>query len=156
MSKSKTKIITLDLIFSTAELPPLISIDPGSVNSAIVSTCPPKAIQINNDTEGKTLINILKAIFNSRYEKILIENFNFYAPRKYATQIPIIIGKILMLAEFYNLNTELVNKPKKMLASPMEYPHVQDAVNLLLKWLENKKIKIKLVDYYLTHHTDIF
>jgi len=144
----KLKITNLSLTFSPNNLPPILSIDPGATNSAIASTNPPLATQILNDQNGKQLINTLQFILSThKFQIILIENFNFYAPRKYAVTTPITIGKILMLAELFNLPTELINKPKTLLAPQMKFPHITDALNLIFHYFKKRKIKIKLLDY---------
>ena len=144
----KLKITTISLTLSPNNLPPILSIDPGATNSAIASTNPPLATQILYDLNGKKLIDTLHFIFSLyKFQTILIENFNFYAPRKYAVTTPIIIGKILMLAELYKIPTELINKPKTLLVPPIEFPHIADALNLIFHYFKKKKIKIELLDY---------
>jgi hypothetical protein len=131
----KTKIIIKQLNFIPPNWPAIISIDPGSTNSAIVSTKPPLALQIVNDTNGKNLIENLKILLSKHeYSKVLIENFHFYKPRKHAEKTLIIIGYLQALCDFYGIPWKLVNKPKKKYC-PEEWvkeEHIYDAINLLM------------------------
>jgi len=131
----KAKIIVKQLDFIPSHWPAIISIDPGSTNSAIVSTNPALGIQIINDTDGKNLIEHLKLLLSKyQYSQILIENFHFYKPRKHAEKTLIVIGYLQALCDFYGIPWKLVNKPKKKYC-PEEWvkeEHIYDAINLLM------------------------
>jgi hypothetical protein len=131
----KAKIIIKQLDFIPPNWPAIISIDSGSTNSAIVSTKPALGIQIINDTDGKNLIEHLKLLLSKyQYSQILIENFHFYKPRKYAEKTLIVIGYLQALCDFYGIPWKLINKPKKKYC-PEEWvkeEHIYDAINLLM------------------------
>ena len=131
----KAKIIVKQLDFIPSYWPAVISIDPGSTNSAIVSTKPALGLQIENDTEGRNLIENLKILLSRHeYSEVLIENFHFYKPRKYAEKTLIIIGYLQALCDFFGIPWKLVNKPKRKYCpeSWVKEEHIYDAVNLLM------------------------
>jgi hypothetical protein len=120
-------------------LPPIISIDPGPSNSALISTHPPIALQFTNDTNSQLLTSTLKNLLHTHhYSLILIENFNLYSPRKHASDCLICLGYLIAIATSYNTPYKLINKPRKTY-SPIPLPpklnHIHDALNLLFYFL---------------------
>jgi hypothetical protein len=123
-------------------LPPIISIDPGPSNSALISTQPPIALQFNNDTNTHLLASTLKKLLHTHsYSLILIENFFLYSPRKSATNCLTSIGYLIAIADLFSTPYKLIPKPKKIY-SPIKLPpklnHIQDALNLLFYFLHSK------------------
>jgi hypothetical protein len=128
-----------------SNLPPIISIDPGPTNSALVSTKPPIALQFKNDTNTKFLASTLKNLLHTHsYSLILIENFYLYSPRKHATDCLISIGYLTAIADYYSTLYKLVPKPRKNY-SPIQLTtklnHIQDALNLLFYFISSNTIK---------------
>jgi hypothetical protein len=126
-------------------LPPIISIDPGPTNSALISTQPPTALQFINDSNAQSLFLTLKNLLHTHsYSIILIENFHLYSPRKFATDCLVSIGYLIAIANIYNTPYKLITKPKKNY-SPIQLPpklnHIQDALNLLFYFLSSNTIK---------------
>jgi hypothetical protein len=126
-------------------LPPIISIDPGPSNSALISTNPPTALQFTNDTNSQLLISTLKNLLHTHhYSLILIENFNLYAPRRYASDCLISIGYLIATANAYSTPYKLINKPRKTYSPiplPPELKHIHDALNLLFYFLSSNPLK---------------
>jgi hypothetical protein len=119
--------------------PPIISIDPGPSNSALISTQPPIALQFINDTNFQLLSSTLKNLLHTHnYSLVLIENFNLYSPRKHASDCLISIGYLTAITDAYSIPHKLISKPKKNY-SPTQLPHklqhIQDALNLLYYYL---------------------
>jgi hypothetical protein len=126
-------------------LPPIISIDPGPTNSALVSTQPPIALQFTNDTNSQLLTSTLKNLLHTHnYSLILIENFNLYSPRKHASDCLICLGYLIATANAYSTPYKLINKPRKNY-SPIQLPHklnhIHDALNLLFYFLSSNTPK---------------
>ena len=138
-----TKIETIKIQFSPNNLH-YLSIDPGSNKSGILSTNPPLGIQIMGDKNGKWLLTIAGfLIWNFKYETVIIENFNFYRRVKSTEWVPIVIGKLIQLCEFFNTPHVLMYySPKQRYQIPFE--HINDAANLLGKWLEVMGIKMQI------------
>jgi len=134
------KIIHFDIKpYLPSNLPPIISIDPGPTNSALISTQPPLALQFLYDTNSQLLSSTLKNLLHTHnYSLIIIENFNLYSPRKHATDCLISIGYLTAIADTYQIPYKLINKPKKSY-SPTQLPpkliHIYDALNLLYYYL---------------------
>jgi len=134
------KIIHFDIKpYLPPNSPPIISIDPGPTNSAIISTQPPLALQFLNDTNSQLLSSTLKKLLHTHnYSLIIIENFNLYSPRKHASDCLISIGYLIAIADTYSTPYKLINKPKKNY-SPTQLPpklqHIYDALNLLYYYL---------------------
>jgi hypothetical protein len=140
----QTKIIYLNIKpYLPLNPPPIISIDPGPTNSALISTQPPIALQFINDTNSQSLSSTLKNLLHTHtYSLILIENFHLYSPRKHATDCLISIGYLTAITNLYNTPHLLINKPRKNY-SPTQLPHklqhIQDALNLLYYFLSTHK-----------------
>jgi hypothetical protein len=148
-TKTKTlipKIIHFNIKpYLPTNLPPIISIDPGPSNSALISTQPPTALQFNNDTNSQLLSSTLKNLLHTHtYSLILIENFHLYSPRKHASDCLLSIGYLIAIANAFSTPYKLINKPKKIY-SPTQLPpkliHIQDALNLLLYFISSNTIK---------------
>jgi hypothetical protein len=143
---TKTKITYLNLKpYLPPNLPPIISIDPGPSNSALISTQPPLALQFTNDLNSKYLASTLKNLLHTHhYSLILIENFYLYSPRKHAINCLISIGYLIAITDLYSTPHKLIPKPKKNY-SPIQLPpkliHIQDALNLLFYYLSTNQIK---------------
>jgi hypothetical protein len=121
--------------------PPIISIDPGPSNSALISTQPPLALQFINDTNSHLLSSTLKNLLHTHnYSLILIENFHLYSPRKHAPDCLISIGYLTAIADLSQIPYKLINKPKKPYSPhqlPTKLQHIQDALNLLYYYLHS-------------------
>jgi hypothetical protein len=136
----KPKIIYFNIKpYLPTNSPPIISIDPGPTNSALISTQPPLALQFTNDTNSQLLSSTLKnLLLTHNYSLILIENFNLYSPRKHASDCLISIGYLSAIADFFQIPYKLISKPKKTY-SPTQLPpkliHIYDALNLLYYYL---------------------
>jgi hypothetical protein len=134
------KIIHFDIKpYLPPNSPPIISIDPGPTNSALISTNPPLALQFTNDTNSQLLSSTLKNLLHTHnYSLIIIENFNLYSPRKHASNCLISIGYLTAITDAYSTPYKLINKPKKNY-SPTQLPpkliHIYDALNLLYYYL---------------------
>jgi len=136
----KPKIIYFNIKpYIPPDAPPLISIDPGPTNSALISTHPPLALQFLNDTNSQLLSSTLKKLLHTHsYSLILIENFNLYSPRKHASDCLISIGYLTAIADTHSIPHKLINKPKKNYSPtqlPPNLPHIYDAINLLFYYI---------------------